>query len=356
MLGNPVTTVKGVGPTLASKLALLGCNTVGDLLYFFPRRYDDFSQVTPIAQLAPGKVTIKAKVESVVGRHIRRGLHITEAVLADDTAKTKAVWFNQPYRATQLAKGDEYFFSGTYDLQRNRYVLQNPAGELAKNIGVNTARIVPIYREIVGLKSHAIRKIMHELLPLMSMLPETLPPKLIERQKLPSINDTLKAIHFPETAQQLNAAKNRVSFEEIFTLMLASVLNKRDIASLKAWSIPFSPEIAKTFTAALPFTMTDAQRQAAWEICQDIAKPTPMNRLLQGDVGSGKTVVAAMAAYMAAKAGLQTAFMAPTEILATQHARGLADLLEPMGIKVGLLVGSTKPKAKETVKTHIAAG
>lgn len=356
IFSQPVTTVKGVGEVLAGKLSSLGIRSVGDLLYFFPRRYEDFSSVVPIAELKPGPVTVRGRVESVTGRHIRRGLHITEAIIADATAKTRAVWFNQSYRAAQFTKGEEYFFSGIYDLQRNRYVLQNPASEQVKNFGVSTARIVPVYRLVAGLKSHQIRKVIHELLPVMTMLPETLPAEVMRRHRLLGINQTLKALHFPEAHNELEAAKDRISFEEILALMVASVLNKKDIASLHAHPIPFSQQTAKEFTAALPFTLTDAQRQAAWEILQDIAKGIPMNRLLQGDVGSGKTAVAAMAAYMAAKANMQTAFMAPTEILATQHARTLAELLEPQGVRVGLLVGSTKPKAKTALKSHITAG
>jgi ATP-dependent DNA helicase RecG len=356
MLKQPITIIKGVGTVLAGKLQALGVETVGDLLYFFPRRYDDFSQVVPIARLRPGKVTVKGRVESVTGRHVRRGLHITEAVIADDTAKTRAVWFNQSYRAAQLSKGEEYFFSGTYDLQRNRYVLQNPASEQAKGLAVSTARIVPVYRETTGLKSHQLRKVIAELVPLMRMVPETLPPELIKHENLASINDALQAIHFPQNSRSLEAAKARISFEEVFALMLAGVLNKKDAATLKAWKIPFDAAVAKQFVAALPFTLTNAQRRSAWEVCQDTARTIPMNRLLQGDVGSGKTVVAAMAAFMAAKAGLQTAFMAPTEILATQHAKGLADLLEPMGVRVALLVGSAKPQVKDAVKLHIASG
>jgi ATP-dependent DNA helicase RecG len=356
ILTEPITSIKGVGNVLADKLYVLGVETVEDLLYFFPRRYDDFSQVALISTLRPGKVTVKGRVESVVGRHIRRGLHITEAVVADDTAKVRVVWFNQSYRAAQLTKGEEYYFSGTYDLQRNRYVLQNPACEPVKTVGVSTARIVPIYRETAGLKSHQIRKAIQQLLPTMAMLPETLPTDLIKQERLLSINQTLKALHFPEGSEELAAAKKRISFEEVVSLMIASVLNKRDIAALAGWKIPFKAPIAKRFTLALPFSLTNAQRRASWEIFMDMEKGEPMNRLLQGDVGSGKTAVAAFAAYMVAKAGLQTAFMAPTEILATQHARGLADLLEPMGVRVALLVGSTKAKAKDNAKLHIAAG
>jgi ATP-dependent DNA helicase RecG len=355
-LQSLVGTVKGVGAAAAEKLHILGIKTVEDLLYFFPRRYDDFSQVIPIAKLVPGNVTIRARVESVVGRHIRRGLHVTEAVLADGTSKTRAVWFNQRYRADQLTKGAEYFFSGVYDLQRNRYVLQNPAAELAKTLGVSTARIVPVYPETAGFKSHQIRKLIRELLPLMAMLPETLPPKLIAREKLLSINETLKNIHFPETAALLTDAKARISFEELLSLLMASALNRQEATKLKGWQVPFNESAAKKFVAALPFTMTAAQKRAAWEILQDFAKDQPMNRLLQGDVGSGKTAVAAMAAFMIALQGLQTAFMAPTEILAAQHATSLANLLEPLGVNVALLVGSTKPKAKLEVKERLKAG
>jgi ATP-dependent DNA helicase RecG len=355
-LKEPITTIKGVGAALAEKLRNLGVETVEDLLYFFPRKYDDFSQVVPIANLRPGKVTIKATVESATGRHIRRGLHVTEAVISDKTGKTRAVWFNQSYRAAQLTKGEEFFFSGTYDLQRNRYVLQNPATEQIKGHGVSTARIVPVYPETAGLKSHQIRKVLTELLPLITMLPETLPPELIKSEGLLSINDALRSLHFPEKGEELTKAKERISFEEVLALMVASALNKQDQAKLDGWKIPFDAAVAKQFTVGLPFALTNAQRMAAWEVIQDFESGQPMNRLLQGDVGSGKTVVAAMAAYVAAKAGLQTAFMAPTEILATQHATTLAALLEPFGIRVALLVGSTKPKAKQALKLHIASG
>ncbi len=356
MLEQPVTTIKGVGAALAERLAALGVVTVQDLIYFFPRRYEDFSQVMPIAEIHPGKVTVKARVESVTGRYVRRRMHITEAILADGTAKTRAVWFNQPYRAEQMASGQEYYFSGTYDLSRNRYVLQNPSTELTANVGVSTARIVPIYPETKGLKSHQLRKIIKEVLPIIDALPETLPPELVKREKLPALNQTLQTIHFPETSDQLERAKQRIAFEELLALLLASQLNKQDQAAQQGWKIPFNPVAARQFVDRLPFKLTGAQKRAAWEIFLNFDDGAPMSRLLQGDVGSGKTVVAAMAAFMAARSGFQTAFMAPTEILATQHAATLASILEPMGISVALLVGSTKSKAKEELKQRVAAG
>lgn len=358
-LNSSVTVVKGVGEAIADKLRALSVTTVEQLIYYFPRRYNDFSVVTDIADLVPGAVTIKAKVESVTGRHVRRGMHVTEAVLADTSGKTRAVWFNQRYRADQLVKGSEYYVSGTYDLQRNRYVLQNPAAEQAKGMGVSTARIVPVYPETAGFKSHQIRKVINELLPLMRMLPETLPSGLVAREKLLNINDALVNIHFPESPELLERAKARISFEEMLALLTASVLNRQENAALTGYATPFNKKVAADFVDALPFTMTAAQKKAAWEILQDIQKPSPMNRLLQGDVGSGKTAVAAMTAFMMARAGLQTAFMAPTAILATQHAANLADLLEPLGVNVALLVGATKQKAKARIKNgdvHIAVG
>jgi ATP-dependent DNA helicase RecG len=355
-LDAPIQAIKGVGAALTEKLNALGVETVQDMLYFFPRRYEDFSHITKIADIAPGKVTIKATVESVVGRYVRRRMHITEAILADGSAKTRAVWFNQPYRAAQLKNGEKYYFSGTYDFQRNRYILSNPATELAQTFGVSTARIVPVYPETKGLKSQQIRKVLRELLPLITMLPESLPTELVAKEGLLPLSDSLKNLHFPEDGESLDRAKQRIAFEELLQMLTASLLSKQENSKLKGWQIPFNQVAAKHFTDRLTFTLTDAQKRAAWEILQDFEKPQPMNRLLQGDVGSGKTVVAAMAAFMAARSGFQTAFMAPTEILATQHAATLSGLLEPMGVKVGLLVGSVKAKAKAELKQRIAGG
>lgn len=355
-LQNPITTIKGVGESTAEKLANLGVETIGDMLYLLPNKYDDFSKITKIIDIAPGKVTLKARVEAVIGRYVKRRMHITEAILDDGTAKTKAVWFNQSYRAEQLKKGEEFYFSGTYDLQRTSYVLSNPSTERVSDFSTSTARIVPIYPNTKGIKSFTLRKIMKELLPIMRMLPETLPVELVRREKLVPISDALEQLHFPEKVTSLSAARKRLAFEEVLELMVASRLNKRDNASLTGYHIPFSEPAAKAFTAKLPFTMTGAQKRAAWEIFQDFERATPMNRLLQGDVGSGKTAVAAMASYMAVQAGYQVAFMAPTEILAAQHAETIAALLEPLGVRVALLVGSIKASAKKALQEHIATG
>lgn len=355
-LNDRVETIKGVGARTAEVLAANGITTAEDLLYFLPRRYEDFSLVIPIAEIAPGNVTVKATVESATGRYITRKLHITEAVLSDGTAKTRAVWFNQSYRAGQLQNGGVYYFSGNYQLQRNRYVLSNPAVEREADFAVSTGRIVPVYPETRGIRSLQIRRLVRELLPLATMLPETLPPPLIAREKLLSINDSLRQLHFPDSTEQLAKARERMEYEELLELLLASQLNKQDAAKLTGYRVPFSATLARQFTASLPFSMTGAQKRAAWEILQDMDTGNPMNRLLQGDVGSGKTAVGAMAAWIAARADYQTAFMAPTEILAAQHATTLAGLLEPLGIRVGLLVGSLKPKARALLHEKISSG
>ncbi|HEX4662705.1 MAG TPA: ATP-dependent DNA helicase RecG [Candidatus Saccharimonadales bacterium] len=357
-LQDPIQTVKGVGEQTAQKLSRLGIETIHDLIYFLPRRYEDFASVRSISQIEPGPITVRAKVDSLVTRRVRRGLHITEAVLVDSSGKIRAVWFNQPYRADQLRTKEAFLFTGTYDFQRNRYVLQNPSAEKVSELDEEGqgGKIVPIYPETKGLKSHTIRALVATILPLMHAMPETLPPEITKHQKLLPLSAALVSLHSPSTSQELEAARERLAFEELFELLLASLLNKYANAALESWQIPFNETAAKEFVATLSFTLTNAQRKAAWEVVKNFETGQPMNRLLQGDVGSGKTVVAALAAYLAAKQGYQTALMAPTEILATQHATTLLELLSPLGINVALLIGATKPKAKQEIYRRLQSG
>lgn len=356
-LSTRLTEIKGVGPRAAEQLGLAGLTTVGDLLTFLPRRHDDFSGVVAISELRPGRVTIRARCEKIETRPVRRGLRLTTATLADDTGKVRAVWFNQPYRTAQLAGSDEeFYFSGEFEFQYNRYQLTSPAAELVKDLPVSTDRILPIYRAVRGLKSQLVRKLLVELRPLITMLPETLPPSVVTSQRLVSYSDALLGLHFPENTEQIAAARERLAFEELFQLILASQLNKLEQTRLDGYQIPFEQPTVKRFVDGLPFALTGAQKRAAWDILQDFERVTPMNRLLQGDVGSGKTVVAGLAACQAASHGYQTALMAPTEILATQHAETLSRLLEPFGYHVALLVGSVKPQARKLLYAQIAAG
>ena len=353
---SPLSNVKGVGEKTAEQFALAGLHTVNDLVTFLPRRHEDFSDVTTIADITPGKRTIKARCEKIATCPVRRGLRITTATLADDTGKLQAVWFNQPYRATQLKGNEEFLFSGEFEFNYNKYQLTNPTAEKATEMPVSSDRIVPVYRAIKGLKSQVVRKILTELKPLITMYPDPLPESVIASQKLISYADALMGMHFPKSVDDIEKARDRLGFEELFELLLASQLNKQENAKLDGWHIPFDQQVVASFVKQLPFELTGAQRRAAWEIIQDFERQTPMNRLLQGDVGSGKTVVAGLAARQAAHAGFQSALMAPTEILASQHAETLTRLLEPFGLTVGLLTGSVKGAARKTLYEMIANG
>lgn len=357
-LSDPITELKGVGDEAARKLAVLGIKTIDDLLDNFPRRYEDYSAVTDIASLRPGQVTIKAVISSASGRYVRRGMHITEAIASDKTASVRLVWFNQPYRAAAIKAGQDYYIAGDYALRRGRFSITNPSVELVSDFPVNTARIIPIYRETKGLKSNQIRRFIREVNNLTQNLPEHLPAWLLQQKKLESYSQAVSEIHFPSSAAALEKAKHRLAFEEVFELTLAALLNKQATTGEKGLKIEFKEELARNFVAGLPFKLTDAQRRTAWQIYQDMAKNQPMNRLVEGDVGSGKTVVAAMAAVMAIEQGFQAAFMAPTEILARQHAETLLNLLSSVGYaeQVGLLLGSLTPAQKKLAHNRIADG
>lgn len=357
-LQSSLEEVKGVGPALADKFAGLGLRTVQDLLLYFPRRYDDFSQIQPTTRLHPGSVTIQATIGDIKGRYVRRGMHITEAVASDEHGSVRLVWFNQPYREAQTKKGAAYFITGKYELSYRRFAIMNPSIELVSDFPVHTARIVPKYRETKGLTSVQIRRVLREVIPMADKLPELLPKRITKECELMSRAEALHTIHFPDSMEKLEQARYRLSFEEVFELTLASLLNKYELLRDTALSIPFNEELAKEFVGHLPFTLTDAQRKAVWQIYLDMQQTHPMNRLLEGDVGSGKTVVATMAALMAMEQGFQVAIMAPTELLARQHAETIHTLLEPLGFadQVGLLVGSLTTLQKKRARERIADG
>jgi ATP-dependent DNA helicase RecG len=353
-----LTAVKGVGPALSQKLAGLNLTTVVDLLHYFPRKYEDYSQIETIAKIKPGVVTIKAVIKQAKGRYVRRGLHLTEAVASDETGSVRLVWFNQPYRAQAFKSGESYFISGQFELSHQRMAIMNPSCELVSSFPVNTARIVPVYRESNGLTSLQIRKIIRQCLPEVRRSQETLPTWLVKRYKLMPYTAALESIHFPKTSDDLHAAQKRLGFEEVFELSLAALFNKQINSHQKALAITFNKQLAQSFVKVLPFTLTDDQRQVIWQIYQDLGRQLPMNRLVEGDVGSGKTVVAIMAALMVMEQGWQVAFMAPTELLARQHAETMYQLLKPMGYgdQVGLLIGGLKSQAKAAMYQNIKSG
>ncbi len=358
ILGSPLTELKGVGEEQARKFAVLGIKTLGGLVEHYPRRYDDYSTVTPIGKLRPGAVTIEAAIKQVKGRRVRRGLHITEAIASDDTGSVRLIWFNQPYRAGAIKSDQRYFVSGQYELGRGRFAIMNPSMEMVSDLPINTARILAVYRSTKGLTSRQIRLAVYQALPLIENIPETLPLWVVKEQQLLSRAEALIAIHMPSSVEKLAAARRRLGFEEVFQLSLASLLNKQENQNEPALRIPFQEELAQEFVRHLPFTLTDTQRRAVWQAYLDLQKPYPMNRLIEGDVGSGKTVVATMVALMAIEQGWQVAFMAPTELLARQHADTIHALLSPLGKEdlVTMLVGALSASQKAKARTAIKSG
>lgn len=354
-LDNEVTVVKGVGDALQKGLKGLGIATVRELLDYLPYRYEDYSDIGLIRDMKPGAVSIRAKLVTASGRYARRGLHITEAVFQDASGSVRAVWFNQPYRAKALKQSEEYYVSGQYELSYHRFQIMNPSAELVKDFPLNTARIVPVYRQSKAVSTIQIRRLIGACKDLILTLSETLPHWMLTQYGLLSRSEAVMAMHYPESPEQLAAAKRRLGFEEVLELNLASLLNKQENARENALSIPFEEKVAKDFVAKLPFKLTDDQRKSVWQIYRDMEFRYPMNRLVEGDVGSGKTVVAAMAAVMAMHADYQVALMAPTEILARQHFQTLRSILgNEQG--VALLVGSMKPAEKREVQAAIANG
>ena len=355
---DPVTVLAGVSDKTETKLARLGIATIRDLLLFFPRRYEDFSSVTPIAFVRPGvKTTVRGRIYDIGARQTKyKRMALTEAVLGDDSGTTlRVVWFNQPWLAKSLQKGDEIFVAGEADLNGG-LVMKNPDHEKVSLRPQHAARLVPIYRETEGLTSKWLRSKIQAVLRYADELEEFIPSELLARRGFLSRAAAVRQVHFPDSAQALERARERLAFEEMFVLQLAAQLAKRARKALTAQPVAFDETAARGFVKALPFKLTNAQRIAAWQILQDMARPEPMNRLLEGDVGSGKTVVAAMAMHHVARAGFQSVLLAPTEVLARQHADVIHSILEPFQIDVALLVGSTPASARKPMLASLADG
>jgi len=217
-LTDELTALKGVGPALSTILRRLSLHTVADVINYYPRTYDDYSVVTPISALKPGPVTVTAIITSIKGRYVRRGMHVTEAVASDAAGSIRIVWFNQPYREAGMKRDKPYYISGNFELSHQRFAIQNPATELVSDFPLNTARIVPIYRETKGLKSRQIRQLLEQVLPLICDLPENLPGWVIKDYQLMSHAEAILQMHFPASGEQLDLARRRLGFEEVFAL------------------------------------------------------------------------------------------------------------------------------------------
>ena len=336
-LDTSVIHLNKVGEALEKRLLRLGIKTAHDLLFHFPFRYEDFSQVSGITQLQNGQeTTIEGTVELIANkRSPRKWTMITEAVVSDGTAQMRVVWFGQPFIAKSLHVGDRVFLSGKVKDDMFGLQMVSPSYEKIRNQAsvtsnldtLNTARIVPMYSLTTGLTQKQLRMLIKQVLPVAKELSEWLPEDIRDRADVMPLHEALAHIHFPEDLDSLKHAERRLKFDELFLLQLRAEMIRQEVKQETASEIPFAEETIKAFVAALPFALTKAQKIAAWEILKDIEKKEPMNRLLEGDVGSGKTVVAAMATLDAVHAGFQVAIMAPTEILAKQHFQSFQTLL-----------------------------
>lgn len=336
-LATPLSRISGIGPRFLVKFKRLRIETVSDLLYHFPSRYEDFSEVYPIADLEPGQqATVQGIVEEIETHHTwRRHMTVVTAVIRDDTGTVNATWFNQPYVKNILKPGARANFSGKVARSDHELYLSHPTYERVDlrthHETRHTARLVPVYPETYGLTSKGIRFIMQPILEHLGPIEEWIPEDVLRTENLPALPDALRTIHFPRALDDAMRARARFAFEDLFLLQFANRQEKARLAARRAPALRADIDEIKRVLASLPFPLTFSQKKSLWEIIKDIEKPHPMNRLLQGDVGSGKTVVAALAALIAARNGYQAAFMAPTEVLARQHYETLKTLFAVPG-------------------------
>ena len=355
-LSDPITILKGIGPSKAKQFANLNIFTLGDLICHFPRGYEDRTKLVPIEKLEPDvPACFKAMVMNTPKTaHVRKGLDITRVQVADTTGRLNLTFFNSKYVSDQLQYGREYIFYGAVSGDFIGYNMTNPAFESLDSAPVTTRRILPIYPLTAGLSNAAMLKAVKQALEICDTPPEIIPGEVRRQYGILDAERAYYAIHEPSSMAEAELAKKRLIFEEFFVFSAGLSLMRASRASKKA--VPYENLDLAAFHGGLPFRLTGAQNRAVTDIMADFRKGAPMNRLVQGDVGSGKTMVAAAAAYAAAKNGKQCALMAPTEILAEQHYQSFCKLFEPMGIRVALLTGSMKTKEKREVRDAIQAG
>lgn len=353
---TPLTDLPGVGEARAKKLEKLGLTAVGDLLAYYPRDYEDRRKVYAIKE-APleGRVCIAAMAaEHPRLSRIRKGLELVQVKVADHTGALHLTFFNQGYVERAIRAGEEYIFYGTVEEQGRRRSMVNPIFERLGKQSF-TGCIMPVYRLTAGISNHLLASLTRQALPCAGGLPETLPPYIRQDHRLAAAEFSVRNIHFPEDEEALALARRRLAFEELFYLAVGlSYLKIRRDKGEAGFAIPPRPK--EEFLSLLPFAPTRAQSRVMDEAAGDMASGKPMNRLVQGDVGSGKTVVAAYAGWLCAKGGYQGALMAPTEVLAEQHYKSLSALLSPAGVQVGLLTGSLTAAEKKKTQAALAAG
>ncbi|HSF82698.1 MAG TPA: ATP-dependent DNA helicase RecG [Anaerolineales bacterium] len=368
-LNASVTVLQNVGPKHAHTLSRLGLLTLRDMLYYFPRRYDDYASLMPINRLSYGEeVTVIGTVQSVTSRPIRSGqLQIVEAVVNDGTGAMRITWFNQPWVAKRLRSGIPVAFSGKVDQYLGRVVMNNPELEHIDQQQLSTNRIVPVYPLTAQITQRWMRRLMHPVISHYApRLPDPLPENLRRSASLVDLTTALLQIHFPDSMDQLKAARHRLAFDEVFLLQLGVLRQKHDWQARTGRVFAVEDEWLNAQISRLPFELTGAQQRAVSEIRLDLASGHPMNRLLQGDVGSGKTAVAALAIAIVTSQGAQAALMAPTSILAEQHYQNMLNTLASsqdqssppllQESQVRLMIGSTPEAEKRLIREGLADG
>lgn len=355
-LSDPVTMLKGVGEVRAKQLAQLNIFTLRDLICHFPRGYEDRTKLVPIEKLEPDvPACFRAMVMNTPRTsHIRKGLDLTKVQVADSTGRLNVTFFNNRFAAQQLEYGREYIFYGAVSGDFIGYSMTNPVFETPESQPVTTRRILPIYPLTAGLTNAALLRLVQQALAVCDPPEEILPDEVREKYGILPAKRAYFAIHEPNSMAEAELAKKRMIFEEFF--VFSAGLSLMRAARKEKKTEPYTDFGMSPFYDSLPFSLTGAQSRAVGEILEDFRRGIPMNRLVQGDVGSGKTMVAAAAAYCAARNGRQSALMAPTEILAEQHFASLSALFAPLGVSVALLTGSMTVKQKKEVRERIAAG
>jgi len=343
-LDTLLESVKSVPPKLRLSLEKLGIKTVRDLLWHFPARYEDYSRITKIGDLNPGDmVTIRGEVRRITLRRAWKSwMQIVEVLVTDETGGITMVWFNQPFITKTLQEGAKANFAGKVFQNKTGLHLSNPSYEILRGTSVttHTAGLIPVYPETRGLTSKGIRFVVKQFLDIIPHLDDFLPETVLAERDLPKLDYALRHVHFPKNQEQVERARARFAFEYIFLIQLNNLRNRAALAKELAESISINQKELGVILKLLPFTLTESQQSSLDEILKDLNKSSPMNRLLQGDVGSGKTAVAAVAAVATAQSGLQSVFMAPTEVLARQHYHTLTTIFKHFNGGIALITGS----------------
>jgi ATP-dependent DNA helicase RecG len=366
-LRAPLTVVKGIGEKNAETLQKLGLFRLEDLLYYFPRRYDDYTNLKPINRLEYGEeVTVLGSLKAINTRPIRNGAaKLTEAVLDDGTGTLRLSWFNQPWIGSNFKAGDQVVVSGKLDQYLGKPVMNSPEIEEIEREHLHTNRVVPVYALTAGISQKTLRRWIFQAISFWApRVPDYLPASVRSAVKMLDLGTALYQTHFPDSTDMLDLARWRLAFDEIFLLQMGVMRQKQAWQSVEARVIETPTDWLDSFIASLPFSLTKAQHKAISDITVDLSSGHPMNRLLQGDVGSGKTVVAAAAIAAVARTGAQSAIMAPTGILADQHYRGLSRLLCAreegqfflQTNQIRILLGDTSPAEKQEVREGLADG